>query len=161
MRNTTKILLIGFLILIIVLCLLHFWPKGQVQAPAINAIKDTNNYATTSLSIGQDHITVEIADTEEKRTLGLGNRSSLPLNTGMLFIFDHPDHYGFWMKDTKIALDMIWISEDKKIVDIKSDVLPETYPMVFRPQSLALYVLELPAGYAKIHQIKTGEQVNF
>ena len=106
---------------------------------------------------------VEIAKTEKERETGLMNRSKLDLNKGMLFVFDSPGKYSFWMKNTLIPLDMIWIDRNKKIVDIKHDAKPcqsencETYS----PKSDAKYVLEINAGAADSMGIKIGGQLKF
>ena len=103
---------------------------------------------------------VELAVNEAERERGLGGRESLAPNTGMLFIFDKPDQYGFWMKDTLVPLDMIWISEDKHIVYIEKNVQPSTYPTIFSPDEDALYVLEVPAGDTDKNLFQVGDQVS-
>jgi uncharacterized protein len=62
---------------------------------------------------------IEIADTPEERQLGLMNRTFMPELSGMLFVFQQPGQYNFWMKNTLIPLDMIWIDAQNKIVDIQ------------------------------------------
>lgn len=90
---------------------------------------------------------VEVADTPQSRELGLGNRASLKEGTGMLFIFDSPGKWGFWMKDTLIPLDMLWARADGTISTIARNVEPSTYPEVFYPATDdAVYVLEVSAG---------------
>ena len=63
----------------------------------------------------------------------------------MLFIFERSGRYGFWMKEMRFAIDIVWIGEDLRIVHIAADVTPETYPEVFKPPEAARYVLEMPA----------------
>src|SRR3989344_124116 len=67
---------------------------------------------------------VEIASTSEELSKGLMFRENLNKNSGMLFIFHEEGIYGFWMKNTLIPLDIIWINSDKKIIFIKNNVLP-------------------------------------
>ncbi len=149
-KNLWKIISLTLIIVIIIAISLFYFYKRQLLPP--NFIR---------VSIGHDVLLGEIANTPAERELGLANRHRLSANQGMIFIFDHPDRYGFWMKDTLIPLDMFWIDANKTIVDIKSDVLPETYPEVFTPKELALYVLETNAGYAKSHGIEIGDKINF
>lgn len=105
---------------------------------------------------------VEIADTESKRQLGLMSRQSMPENQGMLFVFEKEETQSFWMKNMKFPLDIIWISEDKRIVDIKSNVLPcrDSCESIV-PQAKAKYVLEVNAGFVERNKIRIGDEVSF
>ena len=100
-------------------------------------------------------------DTQEARSRGLQDRTSLPSDQGMLFVFPTEDIFNFWMKDTFIALDMIWISEAHAIVDIKTDVQPCTQEPcpIYVPSGKAKYVLEVNANFAQTHGLKVGDPV--
>lgn len=96
---------------------------------------------------------VELARTQEEQELGLGGRDSLPAGRGMLFVFPAPGNWGFWMKDTRISLDIIWARSDGTIISIARNVATSTYaqvpPEIFYPaEADALYVLEVNAGAA-------------
>src|SRR5664279_2881599 len=108
MKSKYILIIIGIVLIVAASSLLYFFHSRPQQ----------KNYGFEPLSIGQSTINIEIADTEAERTLGLGNRSTLPENNGMLFVFDKPGNYGFWMKDTNFPLDFIWIDENKNIIDI-------------------------------------------
>lgn len=116
---------------------------------------------TKVIVIGNTAITVEVADTYEKRAQGLSGRKQLKEKTGMFFVFDEPQKYGFWMKDMNFAIDIIWFDEYGEIIHILSDVQPETYPETFSPPSAALFVLEVPAGFAKERDMKVGDKIDF
>lgn len=92
---------------------------------------------------------VEIAKTQTEQSRGLSNRESLAQNQGMLFVFEKPDIYSFWMKDTLIPLDMIWLNQDLEIEYIEHNAQPcqETCPSIVPPQK-ASYVLEINANLA-------------
>ncbi len=94
-------------------------------------------------------IQLEIADSEATRRQGLSDRTSLPENSGMLFIFPTKSFEGFWMKDMHFPLDMVWLDENFRVVTIAENISPETYPKVFYPTEKALYVLEINAGLAR------------
>lgn len=109
-------------------------------------------------------LTVEIADTQEKRSKGLAGRESIASNEGMLFIFDKPSQYAFWMKGLKVALDFIWIKDDA-VVDFIENVPP---PAIGQTDSaLPVYsakldinkVLEVNAGTIKRLNIKVGDKI--
>ncbi|MDP3763263.1 MAG: DUF192 domain-containing protein [bacterium] len=102
---------------------------------------------------------VEVADTPEMHAKGLSGRKTLPIDTGMLFVFENQEQYGFWMKDMNFTIDIVWIDENLRIVGIEKRVLPETFPQVFYPKSPVKYVLELPAGFADKYRIDTGQYV--
>jgi uncharacterized membrane protein (UPF0127 family) len=99
---------------------------------------------------------LDYATTEATRELGLGGRTNVPKNYGMLFVFPRDDRYGFWMKDTLVPLDMFWLNDKGQVVYIARDVATSTYPGVFYPTSPARYVLETAAGFADAHAVATG-----
>jgi len=108
-------------------------------------------------------IEAEIADTLPKRQLGLMFRTSLAKDRGMLFIFEKPDFYRFWMKNCRFPIDMIWLDQNKRIVYIKPNVPPcpdDPCPTFEAPQK-ASYVLETVAGFANEHGLKPGMETKF
>lgn len=113
------------------------------------------------LKINDTSIKVEIADTPEMRVQGLSGRKTLREDAGMLFIFDSPARYGFWMKDMNFAIDIVWIDENRYVIGVEKNVLPETFPQIFSPDKAVKYVLELPAEYTEVHNIDTGAMVQF
>lgn len=108
-------------------------------------------------------LSVEIADTNIQRALGLQGRKELAEDAGMLFIFDAQDLYDFWMKDTLLSLDMIWIDQDRKVVDIKSHVPPCAGDpcAIYTPAGKAKYVLEINAGQSDVFKLHVGDELLF
>lgn len=108
-------------------------------------------------------VEVEIACTEAQRKRGLQLRKFLPQNFGMLFIFPHEGVHGFWMKDTLIPLDIMWLDKSKKVISIAKNVLPcHNNPCaIYTSEGNALYVLEVNAGFSEIWGIEEGVQVDF
>ena len=106
---------------------------------------------------------VEVSQTLAERMKGLQFRKSLEKNAGMLFIFSESGKHSFWMKDTFIPLDMIWLDRDKKIVTIVPNILPCTTAQcpVYAPDKNALYVLEINAGVSIEKNLKVGDQAIF
>jgi uncharacterized protein len=105
-------------------------------------------------------IELEIADTDQSRARGLMFREKLAEGQGMLFIFPEDGVYSFWMKNTLIPLDIIWLDKDLKVVQIRSNVAPcqSNECPSYNPQIKAKYVLEVNAGFCLKFQIKTGEK---
>lgn len=105
-------------------------------------------------------VEVEVADTPDRRRKGLMFRRLLPLNTGMLFIFENDDVQAFWMKNTLLPLDMIFLNREKVIVGIIQSAVPQT----LEPRSVGLpsrYVLEVVGGFSREHGLKVGQQLRF
>jgi uncharacterized protein len=115
----------------------------------------------TTLYIGGRSYSLEVANTNQERELGLGKRASMPANQGMLFVFGQSTPECFWMKDMHFSLDMIWLSADKQIVHIEQNVSPNTYPQTFCPNEPAKYVIELNAGTAATTDMQAGETLDF
>jgi uncharacterized membrane protein (UPF0127 family) len=108
-------------------------------------------------------VKVEIAADDELRARGLMFRTALPPATGMLFFFAGDEEHAFWMKNTKIPLDMIWIDGNRRVVHVKHDVPPcevENCPS-YPPGVPSRYVLEVAAGVAREHGIKEGDVLKF
>ncbi|MBI4401028.1 MAG: DUF192 domain-containing protein [Nitrospirae bacterium] len=117
---------------------------------------------TTPLGV---RILTELADTTEKRARGLMFRESLAKGRGMLFTFPEPQHWTFWMKNTRIALDIIWLDRHKKIVHVERNVpgcsrTDDGCPQ-YQPNEEALYVLELAAGMADSLRLERGVKLQF
>ena len=109
-----------------------------------------------AITIENLNVPVEVADTHIKRTQGLSEREELSEDSGLLFVFEKSDRHGIWMRDMHFPIDIIWIGEDGRIVDIKQNVSPDTYPQIFQPQEPARYVLEVNAGFTEQHGIEIG-----
>ena len=105
-------------------------------------------------------VNVEIADDNEERMKGLMFRQSLDYKEGTLFIFENEDYHTFWMKNTLIPLDMIFIDKNLEIVDIKNAVPCETEPcLIYKPSKPAKYVLEVNANFASENEIGIGDKL--
>ena len=103
---------------------------------------------------------VEIADTPSKREMGLQYRRDLAADRGMIFLFPAESQQSFWMKNTPLPLDMIFINRERKIVGI----VEQTVPFSLDPRSVTApsqFVLEINGGLAKRHAIKAGDAVRF
>ncbi len=123
---------------------------------AINSQKQTK-----TVYVNETKLTAQIATSSQEQKRGLCCRDYLAKNSAMLFIYDQPGDYRFWMKDTKIPLDIYWINSEKRIVHIEHSVQPESYPKSFGSEKAAQYILETNAGFAKTHSINVGDTVKF
>jgi uncharacterized protein len=110
-------------------------------------------------------IQAEIADTPQKRATGLMYRDHLKKDHGMMFFFDQAQEWTFWMKNTLIALDLIWMDEKKRVIHIERNVpictrTDDSCPQ-YRPNDGALYVLEIAAGTVDGLKIEKGSKLQF
>ena len=105
-------------------------------------------------------VDVEIAETLESRQKGLMFRESLPERNGMLFIFEESDNHPFWMKNTLIQLEIIWIDENFKVVHIEHAIPCKNDPCaIYDPNKIAKYVLEVNPRFVANNEIKVGDEV--
>jgi uncharacterized membrane protein (UPF0127 family) len=105
-------------------------------------------------------VQVELARTPAERSRGLMERRELGADAGMLFLFDESSQHAFWMKNTLIPLDMIFIGEDGRIVGVVARAIPGD----LSPRSVGApsrYVLEVNGGWAAAHGVASGDRVRF
>jgi len=105
-------------------------------------------------------VNADIANTKENMTRGLMNRTEMPGDYGMLFVFPDEGDYVFWMKNTLIPLDIIWINSSKHIVHMEYAVPCIKDPCrIYRPDAKSVYVLEVNGRYAMKNNIAEGQKV--
>lgn len=121
------------------------------------------NQEIKKICINNKCFNVETAKTTEKRKVGLMYRENLAQDSGMLFIFDQEAKHYFWMKNTLIPLDMIWINSNKEVVYIEKNVQPcEADPcLTYGPDKEAKYVLEINAGQSDLANIQINSKASF
>lgn len=123
-------------------------------------------------AFGDMTVVLDIARTDAERERGLMFRKSLAAAEGMIFVFDQPGFYPFWMRNCLIPLDLIWLDREFRIVSIAGSVPPcrlagcpppcasfECPSYAPTAGTTALYVVELQAGFAGAHGVKVGDRV--
>jgi hypothetical protein len=105
-------------------------------------------------------IAIEIPDSDAEIRQGLMYRSSLPESAGMLFIYEKSGLKVFWMKNTKIPLDIIFIDEKREIVTIQKHTVPYSEHPIPSHKN-AKYIVEVNAGFCDKYQIKEGDKIRF
>lgn len=110
------------------------------------------------ITINDQKVDVIVADSPNERTRGLSGRERLAEREGMLFSFSDENEYCIWMKDMNFSIDAIWLDADQKVIDIKTNISPNTYPETFCPKKPAKYILEVNAGSAQNWQIDLGDK---
>ena len=109
---------------------------------------------------------VYLALTNDQQVKGLSIKDHLKENEGMLFVYERPTRQGFWMKDMKFPIDIIWLDNNGTVVHIKHSAQPCIVGFAFIcptyiPDKDSRYVLETVAGFSKSHGIKVGTNVDF
>lgn len=117
---------------------------------------------STKVCIGATCLQAENALGSSKRARGLMFRKSLPVNKGMLFFFPNTAQHTIWMKNMRFPLDIIWIDQEKQIVDIHKSALPcKDICKSLVPRQGARFVLEVNAGFTDSNGIKIGDKAAF
>lgn len=105
-------------------------------------------------------IEVEVADDEVERMRGLMYRDSMAEKQGMLFLFEREEPMSFWMKNTHIPLDIIYVDAEKRIVHIATHTKPYSEEQIPSPAP-AQFVVEVNAGFTQSHSIQVGDLIQF
>ncbi len=149
-------IIIGLVGLMMLRPLQHFrFSRDIVPSPKNFTQNISINTGSTILKLQ-----VEVADTDEKRMTGLMNRPFLDPNAGMLFIFNEEGDHFFWMKNTLISLDLLFIDSQKKVIFIAQKTTPLSETTIAPPAPVQ-YVLEVNAGYASKNGVTVGSQITF
>jgi hypothetical protein len=123
----------------------------------------SSTFTSTTININNQQINLEIAKTNSQKAKGLSGRTSLCSDCGMIFIFNKEGIYPFWMKDTLIPLDMIWLNSQGLIVSILTAQpepnTPITQLKLYQNQMPAKYVIELNANRAQELNLKIGDKM--
>lgn len=134
-------------------------PGIGLTAPPAPPLKPDHGLALLQTPDGST-IYAEIADTPEKRSRGLMFRTSMAPDRGMLFTFSEPDLHTFWMKNTKMALDILWLDQKGSIVHIEREVpiceRTDNLCPRYRSTAPAYFVLELSGGQAEKLKLQKG-----
>lgn len=134
----------------------------QMNAKTIDNL--LHRSATSTVTINSITFKVELAKTQAELMSGLSGRNSLPKDQGMLFVFEKPSNYSFWMRDMKFPLDIVFI-KDNKVVRVFENVpaasAGDKNPPQFGSDVLSDKVLEINAGGIKKNKIKAGDTVTF
>ena len=151
-----KIIIIFGIIFLIFIVVVFF----QVNKKSINNF--LNKSSASTVTINSATFRVELAKTQKEKEQGLSGRGSLATDGGMLFLFDKPSYYSFWMRGMKFPLDIIFILDDK-VVGVYEDLQPaspnDDNPPQYGSDVISDSVLEINAGAAKKNNINVGDAV--
>ena len=138
---------------------------GLISIPSESKLESVE-FPRGTIMVDDVPLEVQIADTEPRRVRGLMFQDQLPLDQGMIFVFDQPGSYSLWMLNMQFSLDMIWFDQDGKVVHIEKDVPPCKTPLEIAacqsiiPEGMAVYVLEVTAGFVDKNNITNDSILN-
>ena len=136
-------------------------PNTEEQRPAGRTLEYTQDIRFLD-DQGEviSEIRAAVVDTDESRNMGLMDVRELPEDRGMLFVFDREAPLSFWMANTPLSLDIIFVNEAKEIVRIHANT-PPLSEQNFESEADAMYAIEVNAGYCVRHDIREGLTVDF
>lgn len=151
--------IIGIFAVLLILILAVTISKNVFKRNLIPGLPTGNPTAT----INGHKISLTVVKTEQDREIGLSKVDSLPDDKGMLFVFDKPGIYPFWMRNMKFPIDIIFLNKNHVITiyqnvpnpTIATDNLP-----IYKPESLVDMVLEIKAGTANKYNVKKGDTID-
>jgi uncharacterized membrane protein (UPF0127 family) len=153
--NKTRLSVISTIVLTLLgigLSVLYFGqkpPKAKAVPPPTPSV-DTTKPQIINFS------RLEIADTYEERSQGLQNRKELCDDCGMIFVFEKESNLSFWMKNTSLPLDMIFVNAQGKIVTIHENTVPFQLSPSYETREPAMYVIEVNTGFCRANEIREG-----
>ncbi len=129
-----------------------------------NIYYHTEKFGKKTILVKGRKFIVEVADTVKKRRLGLMYRNSIKKNEGMIFVYGDDSKHSIWMFNTRFRLDIIWLNNKKKVVDMFENAEP--CKSIFDcplhlSKRISRYTLELPKGSIKEMNLKIGNTIRF
>ncbi|MEI6851051.1 MAG: DUF192 domain-containing protein [Candidatus Saccharibacteria bacterium] len=142
--NLSTTLIISGVVLLVASTFLLFIMPNMLKPP-------------TDLWLGDGIFRAKLALNDVEREKGLSGTEELQSDQILLMAFPYEDKWSIWMKDMNFPIDIVWLNSAKKVVFIKLNATPESYPDKFLPKTNASYVVELPAGTVESKSIKVGK----
>jgi uncharacterized membrane protein (UPF0127 family) len=127
-----------------------------------------NTYLHAKVTVNGFNVMADVAVTDEQMTKGLDIKNNLTENQGMLFVFQQPGRYGFWMMGMKFPIDIIWLDSNDTVTHIEHSLepcLPNSFGRsyllcpTYSPEKGSLYVLETVSGFSVKHNVRVGTHV--
>ena len=170
-NQAVKHFLLLFLFLGVSMLVFLYVAKGKIEAETATVAvvqreaRRSAQFTDDSLvrvSIGAASVSAEVAESDAKKALGLGNREKLAGGTGMLFVFKEPGVYRFWNRNMRFPIDIIWI-RDGTVVDLWEH-LPEyaaEKDFTVTPKAAANFILEVPDGFIREYAMHVADKATY
>jgi uncharacterized protein len=136
--------------------------------PVLKAIQEAlptdSKYLKAKVTVKDFELNADVPITSELISKGLAVKNQLKENEAMLFVFEEPAKYSFWMKDMKFPIDIIWLDSASKVVHIERNLQPCASVFIctgYSPSADSQYILETVAGFAQRHNVNIGSDIDF
>ena len=149
----------------------YFFSQQNSSKTEIKETKDNTKlqekiWKKQNIKIGDKNYEIFVTETEEERNTGLAAFENIKDNEGMLFEFPEENFYSFWMKDMKFDIDIIFLDQNKKVIQIFESVQKSSYQnkenhQIYLPKLKSKYVIEIKSGESKKNQLKVGDVIVF
>ncbi len=153
-----KVLLV-FALLLIVVGAMFFTQNYLIKGEKLSFFKKN-----PTVTIDGRNFKVAVAASQQEREVGLSETKSLSQNQGMIFLFEKPGYYSFWMKNMKFPIDIVYINNNT-IVTIKNNAAPPKNNneslTIYTPTTPSDKVLEIQAGLSEKYNFKNGDKVKY
>lgn len=152
-----KIILGLFALLLIMTGAAFYFQKNGNRFPQLSE-------KTATATINNHRFNLFIAKTNKEKEVGLSEKNSIDNDQGMIFVFDKPDFYSFWMRNMKFSIDIIFVNKNR-IVTISPDANPSTDPSktenltIYKPEDPADTIIEIKGGLSSSYGFKKGQEV--
>jgi len=160
----TKTVFLYIIGTVVFLGVLGFVSTGKFPFANFSKENALNQNKVIDITIKDQVIKAEIADSDPERQTGLSNRKELLTDSGMLFVFNQQNiKPAFWMKDMNFAIDIIWINDGKVVQIDEANTEPgvaDKSLRIYKPESEIDYVLEVAKSYASENDIQLGDEVD-
>lgn len=162
MRKRILLISMGIAGIVLLIFLLSTKTNNHMQSSNSGPKFKKQGELTLTKSNGSSIVTIdiEIADNDSKREVGMMDRTTMDEKQGMLFVFDEEYRGAFWMRNTILSLDIIFINQQGEIITIHKNTKPlsdDTYA----PSGIAWYVLEVNAGFSETYGLKEGDRMSW
>jgi uncharacterized membrane protein (UPF0127 family) len=134
---------------------------GVVYKNNLNAACDEHYRVDKTIRLGNHDLLAQAAVSDATQEQGLGGKKCLDANQAMLFMFNKPDYYSFWMKDMKFPIDIVWVNARKEVVQVDVNVSQKSYPKSYTPAAPSQYVIEMKANQAGKIGLASGMQLTW
>lgn len=117
------------------------------------------SYKQTEIVFKNTVVRADVSDTNALRVRGLSGRANLPDGSGMWFAYEKEGDHSIWMKEMNFPLDILWFDRNFRLVAVKENAIPESFPEAFVSATPSLFVLEVSAGFVQKYQVAAGDTV--
>ncbi len=150
-----KKFIVTILIILLTLIVIFLFFSIRAQSTNLLNLSDSDN---VYFKFDNTILNLEVARSSQKQEYGLMNRTNISVNSGMLFIFDDETQRNFWMKNTLISLDIIYLDKNLKVVQLYKSTRPNQTLETYSSKIPSQFTIEVNSGWSENHNLKIGDK---